>query len=194
MATRSSTLAWKIPWEEERGRLQSMGSQSRTWLSDFTFIFTIQLLGPALPLHMPTLVWTHMKAMLDVNSQKHLTGAASPTPGKWLPGWDWLQTETWFCLIWRLFKLCSGKDRWLMEKVNLLILILLSCGSLLRTLLCKICWDCLEIAKHSCTDNLYTLSAPGAGALLQIHALQPQLQEVSQIIHNPYSSDLSPAA
>ena len=27
MATYSSTLAWKIPWTEERGRLQSMGSQ-----------------------------------------------------------------------------------------------------------------------------------------------------------------------
>ena len=27
MATHSSTLAWKIPWTEERGRLQSMGLQ-----------------------------------------------------------------------------------------------------------------------------------------------------------------------
>ena len=27
MATHSSTLAWKIPWTEEHGRLQSMGSQ-----------------------------------------------------------------------------------------------------------------------------------------------------------------------
>ena len=27
MATHSSTLAWKIPWTEEPGRLQSMGSQ-----------------------------------------------------------------------------------------------------------------------------------------------------------------------
>ena len=35
MAPQSSTLAWKIPWAEEPGRLQSMGS----WLSDFTFTF-----------------------------------------------------------------------------------------------------------------------------------------------------------
>ena len=35
MATHSSTLAWKIPWTEELGRLQSMGSQSRARLSDF---------------------------------------------------------------------------------------------------------------------------------------------------------------
>ena len=27
MATHSSTLAWKIPWTEEHGGLQSMGSQ-----------------------------------------------------------------------------------------------------------------------------------------------------------------------
>ena len=27
MATHSSTLAWKIPWTEEPGRLQTMGSQ-----------------------------------------------------------------------------------------------------------------------------------------------------------------------
>ena len=30
MAPHSSTLAWKIPWSEEPGRLQSMGLQSQT--------------------------------------------------------------------------------------------------------------------------------------------------------------------
>ena len=30
MATHSSILAWKIPWTEEPGGLQSMGSQSDT--------------------------------------------------------------------------------------------------------------------------------------------------------------------
>ena len=39
MAPNSSTLAWKIPWTEEPGRLQSMGSLSRIRLSDFTFTF-----------------------------------------------------------------------------------------------------------------------------------------------------------
>ena len=42
MAPHSSTLAWKIPWTEEPGRLQSMGSQRvghdwSTSLSLFTF-------------------------------------------------------------------------------------------------------------------------------------------------------------
>ena len=30
MATHSSILAWRIPWTEESGRPQSMGSQSQT--------------------------------------------------------------------------------------------------------------------------------------------------------------------
>ena len=34
MATQSSILAWRIPWAEEPGGLQSMRSQSRTRLSD----------------------------------------------------------------------------------------------------------------------------------------------------------------
>ena len=34
MATHSSILAWEIPWTEEPGGLQSMGSQSQTQLSD----------------------------------------------------------------------------------------------------------------------------------------------------------------
>ena len=40
MAAHSSILAWKIPWTEELGGLQSTRSQSQTRLSDFTFTFT----------------------------------------------------------------------------------------------------------------------------------------------------------
>ena len=40
MATHSSTLAWRIPWREEPGRLLVHGvAKSRTGLSDFTFTF-----------------------------------------------------------------------------------------------------------------------------------------------------------
>ena len=35
MATHSSTLAWKIPWMKNPGRLQSMGLHSRTRLRNF---------------------------------------------------------------------------------------------------------------------------------------------------------------
>ena len=34
LATHFSILAWRIPWTEEPGRLQLMGLQSRTRLSD----------------------------------------------------------------------------------------------------------------------------------------------------------------
>ena len=39
MATHSSILAWRIPWREEPGRLQSMGSQRVG--HDFTFTFMV---------------------------------------------------------------------------------------------------------------------------------------------------------
>jgi len=41
MATHSSVLAWRIPWMEELGGLQSNRvTKSQTRLSDFTFTFT----------------------------------------------------------------------------------------------------------------------------------------------------------
>ena len=39
MEAHSSTLAWKIPWTEEPGRLQSMGSKSWTQLNKFQFYY-----------------------------------------------------------------------------------------------------------------------------------------------------------
>ena len=45
MATHSSTIAWKIPWTEEPGRLQSIGSQRVG--HDFTFTFTGFVLSTA---------------------------------------------------------------------------------------------------------------------------------------------------
>ena len=39
MATHSSILAWEILWTAKSGGLQSIESQSRTRLSDFTFTF-----------------------------------------------------------------------------------------------------------------------------------------------------------
>ena len=53
MVTHYSILAWEIPWTEEPGGLESMGSQRVTRLSDFTslshsterlhFTFKVQL-------------------------------------------------------------------------------------------------------------------------------------------------------
>ena len=57
MATHSSTLAWKIPWTEEPGRLQSMESQSPTRLSDFTFTFHFHALEKEMATHSSVLAW-----------------------------------------------------------------------------------------------------------------------------------------
>jgi len=57
MAPHSSTLAWKIPWMEEPGGLQSMGSLSRTWLSNFTFTFCFHALEKEMATHSSVLAW-----------------------------------------------------------------------------------------------------------------------------------------
>ena len=46
MALHSSTLAWKIPWMEEPGGLQSIGS-----LSDFTLTFHFHALEKEMATH-----------------------------------------------------------------------------------------------------------------------------------------------
>ena len=56
MATHSSTLAWKIPWMEEPGRMQSMGSL-RVGLSDFTFTFHFHALEKEMATHSSVLAW-----------------------------------------------------------------------------------------------------------------------------------------
>ena len=53
MAPHSSTFAWKIPWMEEPGGLQSMGSlaRSRARLSDFPFTFHFHALEKEMAIH-----------------------------------------------------------------------------------------------------------------------------------------------
>ena len=57
MAPPFSTLAWKIPLMKESGRLQSMGSLSRTRLSDFTFTFHFHTLEEEMATHSSILAW-----------------------------------------------------------------------------------------------------------------------------------------
>ena len=57
MATHSGTLAWKIPWTLESGRLQSMGSLGVGQLSDFTFTFHFHALEKEMATHSSVLAW-----------------------------------------------------------------------------------------------------------------------------------------
>ena len=45
MATHSSTLAWKIPWTEEPGRLQSMGCWESNTTERLHFHFSLSRIG-----------------------------------------------------------------------------------------------------------------------------------------------------
>ena len=57
MATHFATHAWKIPWTEGPGRLQSMGLLSRTGLNNFTFTFHFHALEKEMAAHSSTLAW-----------------------------------------------------------------------------------------------------------------------------------------
>ena len=58
MAPHSSTLAWKLPWMEEPGGLQSMGSLrvGHDW-NDFTFTFHFRALEREMATHSSVLAW-----------------------------------------------------------------------------------------------------------------------------------------
>ena len=55
MAPHSSTLAWKIPWMDEPGRLQSMGSIRVG--HDFTLTFHFHALEKEMATHSSILAW-----------------------------------------------------------------------------------------------------------------------------------------
>ena len=59
MATHSSTLAWKIPWTEEPGRLHAVHgvTKSRARLSDFTFTFHFHALEKETATHSSVLAY-----------------------------------------------------------------------------------------------------------------------------------------
>ena len=57
VAPHSSTPAWKIPWREEPGRLQSMGSLRVRRQSNFSFTFHLHALEKEMATHSSVLAW-----------------------------------------------------------------------------------------------------------------------------------------
>ena len=49
MATHSSILTWKIPWMEEPGRLQSMGSKELDMTKRLHFLFYLCIISATIP-------------------------------------------------------------------------------------------------------------------------------------------------
>ena len=109
MATHSSILAWRIPWTEEPGGLQSMGSQRviYDWATNtLTFMGTLLIGSPAFTDKGPLSKVASGKAWLsDSHSLLSATLYCS-----WVciivcsgPHWPWLQ----FCNLESSKKICS---------------------------------------------------------------------------------------
>ena len=83
MAPHSSTLAWKIPWREEPGRLQSMGSleldmTERLHFHFSLFTFHFYALEKEMATHSSVLAW-------------RIPGTAEPDG---LPSWGRTESDT----------------------------------------------------------------------------------------------------
>ena len=79
MATHSSILAWRIPWTEEPSRLQSMGSQSRTQLKQFSthvHMHWTSLVAQTVK-HLPTMRETRVQSLGREDLEKEMATHSS---------------------------------------------------------------------------------------------------------------------
>ena len=94
MVTHSSTLAWRIPWREEPGRLQSMGSQRvrHDWATSLHFtcicIYVYHPFKYYTCIHRYSFIvwltdWPATKACVCVNPDKLRPAVASFSRGLW---------------------------------------------------------------------------------------------------------------
>ena len=156
MAPYSSTLAWKIPWTEEPGGLQSMGSlKSQTWLSDFPFTFYFHALEKAMATHSSVLAWRIPRGSLV---GFHLWVTQSRKRLKWLSSMHDI-TQGWSLH----YHLCSK-----MLYGVFLLSYSLNCNQ--QVLLPSYCRDPLRIPQTQC------LTVPATAAIL----LGPWRWEITQ--------------
>ena len=92
MAPHSSTLAWRIPWMEEPGRLQSMGSLESGTTERLHFHFSLSCTGEGNgnPLQCSCLEnprdgWAALYGV----AQSDMTKATQQHRGNWAPWWHW---------------------------------------------------------------------------------------------------------
>ena len=89
MATHSSTLAWRIPWTKEPGRLQSMGSQrvGHDWVTSLSLsLSSIQISMCLVAQSCPTLcnpVDCNLPGSpsMGFSRQEYWSGSPFPSPG-----------------------------------------------------------------------------------------------------------------
>ena len=89
MAPHSSILAWKIPWMQEPGRLQSMGSKrvGHDWTTSlllFTFLHWRRKWQPT-PVFLPGAWWAAVYGVAQSQTRlKWLSSSSSPLIGRWI--------------------------------------------------------------------------------------------------------------
>ena len=177
MAPHSSTLAWKIPWTEEPGRLQPMGSLrvGHDW-SNFTFTFHFHALEKEMAAHSSVLAWripgigepgglpsmgSHRvghdwsdlaaaaAAAATIHTHKVLLGHSAAIPS-WKPS-PW---QTQILLLYLITTALSFKISWIKATIHHILfrVWLLS----LRTFRITVFWD-INIISHMdlmcCLDN-----------------------------------------
>ena len=115
MAPHSSTLAWRIRWTEQSGRLRSMGLLSRTRLSDFTFTFHFHALEKEMATHSRILAW-RIPGMVEPGGL--------PSMGSHRVGLEWSDSaaaasvphlNSWTCLSKTLTMEVPKKHNWFSE-------------------------------------------------------------------------------
>ena len=107
LATRSSTLAWKIPWMEEPGGLQSMGSQRvrHNWATLLSLSFLLYIKPSSFLLGITTAKYGYERHVLNVYVLK--------TKLKWL----WITCFKCLCSISLIIELFVGR-KWLGVEVG----------------------------------------------------------------------------
>ena len=104
IATHSSTIAWKIPWTGEPGRLQSMGSQcvGDDWVTNiFTFTFPGTVLGIKDWIHGDKDIeweWGRGRGWGTTIKKKHLQNFRALVLNRWRFFSLFLPRDIWQCL------------------------------------------------------------------------------------------------
>ena len=98
MAPHSSALAWKTPWTEGPGGLQSMGSLGvgQDWAFDFTFTFHFHALEKEMATHSSVLAW-RLPGMGEPGGLPSMV-AQNRTWLKWLSSSSSIPIIDWFII------------------------------------------------------------------------------------------------